>query len=352
MVKKRRKKSGKSTVIKILYIVAAIICILLVSAGIIYKRYMIDSFTKDTFWIYVDKNSKLEDILSDLGSKINKSDIIKFARIARINHYKPSDEPGAYRIEPGMGVFKTYRKLSNGNQTPIRFTFNNIRTTENLSERIGKTFMMQPEEIKNLLDNPEICKSYGFSTQTIPAMFIPDTYEVYWTIKPEKLLDRMYDEYMKFWNEDRKLKAAKIHLTPIEVSTLASIVEEETKNTAEMPIVAGVYINRLKAGMLLQADPTVKFALQDFSLRRILHQHLDTDSPYNTYKHSGLPPGPIRIPSKAAINSVLNYQPHNYVYMCAKDDLSGRHNFAETYAEHQQNAIRYQKALNERRIMK
>lgn len=181
-------------------------------------------------------------------------------------------------------------------------------------------------------------------------MFIPNTYEVYWDMNVEKLLKRMDKEHKAFWNQSRLAKAEEIGLSPLEVSILASIVEEETAVNDEKPTVAGLYINRLKRGIPLQADPTVKFAVGDFTLKRILHKHLETDSPYNTYKVAGLPPGPIRMPSIIGLNSVLNYQKHDYIYMCAKEDFSGRHNFATNLAQHNANARRYQNALNRRGI--
>ena len=186
----------------------------------------------------------------------------------------------------------------------------------------------------------------------MPCPFIPETYQVYWDISIEDFFARMKKEHNKFWNEDRRLKAKTIGMTPEEVCTLASIVEEETNNNDEKPMVAGLYINRLHTGMPLQADPTIKFALQDFSLRRITNQHLSIQSPYNTYLNTGLPPGPIRIPSPKGLDSVLNYVKHNYIYMCAKEDFSGTHNFASNYADHMVNARKYWKALNERKIFK
>ena len=192
----------------------------------------------------------------------------------------------------------------------------------------------------------------GYTKATMPCLFIPETYQVYWDISIEDFFARMKKEHNKFWNEDRRLKAKTIGMTPEEVCTLASIVEEETNNNDEKPMVAGLYINRLHTGMPLQADPTIKFALQDFSLRRITNQHLSIQSPYNTYLNTGLPPGPIRIPSPKGLDSVLNYVKHNYIYMCAKEDFSGTHNFASNYADHMVNARKYWKALNERKIFK
>ena len=204
----------------------------------------------------------------------------------------------------------------------------------------------------NLLTEKSILQEYNFTKQTLPALFIPNTYQVYWNISAKDFLNRMFKEYKRFWAEERQNKAKAIGLTPIEVSILASIVEEETNNKSEKPMVAGLYINRLKKGMPLQADPTVKFAWQDFTLRRITNKHLTIDSPYNTYKITGLPPGLIRIPSPEGIDAVLNYSKHNYLYMCAKEDFSGTHNFASTLSEHNRNARKYWDALNKRKIYK
>ena len=212
--------------------------------------------------------------------------------------------------------------------------------------------MIDSIDIANLLTEKSILQEYNFTKQTLPALFIPNTYQVYWNISAKDFLNRMFKEYKRFWTEERQNKAKAIGLTPIEVSILASIVEEETNNKSEKPMVAGLYINRLKKGMPLQADPTVKFAWQDFTLRRITNKHLTIDSPYNTYKITGLPPGPIRIPSPEGIDAVLNYSKHNYLYMCAKEDFSGTHNFASTLSEHNRNARKYWDALNKRKIYK
>ena len=212
--------------------------------------------------------------------------------------------------------------------------------------------MFGKENLLCLLNDSVYCDSLGFTPETINALFIPNTYEIYWNISADKFIRRMKREYDAFWTPERLKKAEEIGLTPVEASILASIVEEETAASDEYPIVAGLYINRLHAGIPLQADPTVKFAVGDFSLQRILFEHLEIDSPYNTYINTGLPPGPIRIPSKKGIDSVLNYTKHNYIYMCAKEDFSGTHNFASNYADHMANARKYWKALNERKIFK
>ena len=210
--------------------------------------------------------------------------------------------------------------------------------------------MADSASILQHLNDSAFLTKYELNPNTSVALFIPDTYEVFWDMAADELFERMKKEYDRFWNDERKEKAALIPMTEVEVSTLASIVEEETNSKSERPIVAGLYINRLKTDMPLQADPTVKFAYGDFSLRRITGTHLRTQSPYNTYKNKGLPPGPIRLATASGIDAVLNHEKHNYIFMCAKETLNGEHNFAATYAEHQVNARKYQKALDERKI--
>jgi UPF0755 protein len=260
--------------------------------------------------------------------------------------YPENMKTGRYEIRSGMSYLEVIRMLRNGQQTPIRLTFNNIRLKSDLVECIAQQVMFSQDDLLLLLNDPSTVASYGLDTTTILTLFIPNTYEIYWNISASKFLERMKKEYDRFWNPERIAKAQTLHLSPVEVSILASIVEEETAKQSEYPIVAGLYLNRLKKGMLLQADPTVKFAVGDVTLRWILYRHLEIDSPYNTYMYSGLPPGPIRIPSIQGIDSVLNYVEHDYLYMCAKGDSSGTHNYAATLAEHNRNVQHYRKAMN------
>lgn len=257
---------------------------------------------------------------------------------------------GRYEITPNMSNFELIRNLRSGRQTPVRLTFNNIRTKEQLASRLSTQLMTDSASIILLLNDNLFLSNYDVNSANAVSLFIPDTYEVFWDIKTDALFDRMKKEYDWFWTEERKRKAQDIGLTPLEVATLASIVEEETNQAFERPIVAGLYINRLRKGMLLQADPTVKFAVGDVGLRRILRIHLQTESPYNTYKYKGLPPGPIRIATGKGIDAVLNYEHHNYLFMCAKETLNGEHNFAETLQQHNINAKKYQQALNKLQI--
>ena len=238
--------------------------------------------------------------------------------------------------------------LRGGLQTPVKVTFNNMRDVKMLAGRISQQIEADSLSIVSLLSNSDSLNAMGFNAKTIPALFLPNTYEFYWNTTAGQFVDKMRREYDKFWNEERRNKAKAVGLTPVEVSTLASIVDKETNKTDEMARIAGVYLNRLRDGWLLQADPTLVFALGDFELKRVLNVHKEVESPYNTYKYPGLPPGPICIPSLAAINAVLSPEKHHYYYFCAKEDFSGYHNFAKTLAEHNKNAQKYQKELNKR----
>ena len=258
--------------------------------------------------------------------------------------------PGRYAVEHGDNILTLFRRLRNGQQEPINLTIPSVRTLDRLASYLGERLMLDSLTFERAFTDSTLCARWGYTCETLPALFIPNTYQVYWTITLDEFLSRMQRENKAFWNKEREQKARALNFTHEEVSTLASIIDEETANNGEKPMVAGMYIKRLEVGMPLQADPTVKFALGDFSLRRIWGHHLTVDSPYNTYKNEGLPPGPIRIPSVAGIDAVLNCVHHDYLYMCAKEDFSGTHNFAKTYPEHVQNARRYTKALNERNI--
>ena len=257
---------------------------------------------------------------------------------------------GCYRVAPGTKCLSLYRQLARGMQEPIQLVVPTSRTVDRLAAVLSQSLMVDSAEIASALTDSTYCAHRGYTTASIPALFIPNTYEVYWDTSVDKFVERMERENLRFWTAERKQKALAVGLTHEEVATLASIVDEETANDAEKPLIAGLYINRLRRGMPLQADPTVKFAVGDFSLRRILSKHLRMESPYNTYLHQGLPPGPIRIASIAGLEAVLNCAEHNYLYMCAKEDFSGTHNFAATLQEHYKNARRYVKALNERGI--
>ncbi len=256
-------------------------------------------------------------------------------------------KPGHYVLEKGMSRRAIRKMLERGLQTPVRLTFNNIRTLDRLAGALAR--QTEPDSLAWLamLEEGPLADSLGFAPHTFLAMFIPNSYEVYWNTTPRRLAERMKKEYDRFWTPERLAKAEALNLTPVEVSTLASIVYEETKMSDEMPRVAGVYLNRLRRGMPLQADPTVKFAVGDPTIRRVLNRHLTVDSPYNTYLHRGLPPGPIAMPSIRTIDAVLNPEKHDYLYFCAAPDFSGYHLFARNLAAHNRNAQAYARALNQ-----
>lgn len=252
---------------------------------------------------------------------------------------------GHYIIKQGQSVISVVRMFVLGEQAPVNLVIGEARTLPQLAGRLSKQIMADSTALLSALRNSELKAKYGYKKDSIIAMFVPNTYQVYWTITPEQLLERMNREYNAFWNRDREAKLAATKLTKYQAMTLASIVYEETKNRGEMPKIAGVYINRLRKKMPLQACPTVKYAMGDFTLTRILYKHLRYDSPFNTYRNAGLPPAPICIPSIAAIDAVLNYDKNNYLYFCAKPEFDGTHNFARTLREHNANSRRYNEAL-------
>ncbi len=340
--------NSKRIIISVLIVIAVIGSIFM---GSIYYIFFSPKFNIDkTVYIYIDRDDNIDSILNKITIAANPDDLYGFNYLSKKNNYAINIKTGKYEIKSDDNLRYLFRRLSKGYQTPINLTIPSVRTIDKLYKTLSKQLMVDSLELATAFSDSLLISQSGYNVQTLPALFIPNTYQVYWNISPDKLIERIIKENKKFWNADRLKKAEELKLTPIEVSTLASIVEEETANKLEKPMVAGLYLNRLKRGMLLQADPTVKFGLQDFTLRRILNKHLLVDSPYNTYKYAGLPPGPIRIPSIDGIESVLNYSHHNYLYMCAKEDFSGTHNFAENMAQHQINARKYQQALNKRNI--
>jgi UPF0755 protein len=335
---------------KILYIILAIV---IAGAGPAIYGYSVlnTGFDIDkTVYLYIDENRDYETLRQEVKDSAKVESVSNFDMLVSLLDYKSGIKTGRYAVKPGMNIYDLVKALRSGSQSPVKVKFNNIRTKDDLARRISGQLMMSKEALLDTLDDSAKCEELGFNTETVAAMFIPDTYEYYWDVSVEDFLRRMKKEYKTFWTESRLAKAKETGLTPVEVSTLASIVEEECMYTDEYPKVAGLYINRLRIGQELQADPTVKFAVGDFSLRRVLNVHTGINSPYNTYRKKGLPPGPIRIPSIKGIDSVLNYTKHDYFYMCAKDDFSGYHNFTTNHSDHLTNRALYIKALNARGI--
>ncbi len=339
------------------YLIAAAICLILVF-GLTYY-YFFTSFTtaKSTYYIYVDNDDTADSVVAKLTPIAVQHSLHGFTTLLRHSKYAEHIRTGRYAIKPGQGAFVVFRHLKNGVQAPVSLTIPSVRTMDRLASELSKKLMLDSTTILRALNNKKKCLKYGYNTYTIACMFIPNTYDIYWNINIDKLLDRMHKESNNFWNSSRKAKAKNLNLTENQVITLASIVDEETANNQEKPMIAGMYYNRLMVrtkeypeGMPLQADPTIKFAWKKFDLRRIYQNLLFIDSPYNTYKYPGLPPGPIRIPTIAGIDAVLNMVHHDYLYMCAKEDFSGTHNFARTYHEHLANASKYAAALDKHGI--
>lgn len=341
---------GKTTKVFLVSLLTGIIiggCL----AGAAYYLMLYPQFhPAETVHIYIDRDDTLDSVYHKLRTDGNPNHFEGFQWIAEYKKYGGRIRTGRYAIRPGDNSYRLYQRLANGTQTPTKLTISSVRTLDRLARSVGNQLMADSAEIASRLYDDMYIRSLGYDAQTFPALFVPNTYEVYWNMSVDEFFARMQQEHKRFWDKDRMAKAEALGMTAAEVATLASIVDEETNAKEEKATVAGLYINRLKKGMMLQADPTVKFALQDFGLRRILFKHLETDSPYNTYMHTGLPPGPIRIASIAGIDAVLNYEKHTYLYMTAKEDFSGRHNFATTLAQHNINARKYHEALNKRKI--
>lgn len=314
-----------------------------------YRAFFGSTFhIQDTVYLYIDEDDTADSVKAKIKATARPGISAGFSILSALGGY--TVERGRYGVGPDDNMFGLFRRLKQGRQTPVKLTLPSVRTMDRLAGALGKKLMMDSAAVAQSLTDSAFCRRFGYDTATIACLFVPDTYEVYWNVSLDNFMKRMQKEHDRFWNEERRRKAAEAGLTPEEVVTLASIVDEETANNGEKPMVAGMYINRLRIGMPLQADPTIKFALRDFSLRRIYHNHLNVESPYNTYRNAGLPPGPIRIPSVAGIDAVLDHVRHDYLYMCAKEDFSGTHNFARTYSEHLANAARYSAALNRRGI--
>lgn len=294
--------------------------------------------------LIIPNNATFKQVQDKLYEGNYVRDMISFSFLAKLMDYDELVKPGRYVLKANMNNLTAIRFLRSGRQEPVKITFNNVRLIRDLSEKIVRNTGLSAQEFEAAIIKFAMGNN-SFTKENVLCMFIPNTYEVYYNVSADRLIEKMYEEYTEFWNEERKQKASSIGLTPLEVSVLASIVQAETVKKDEAPIIAGLYINRLKQDIPLQADPTLVFAVGDFSIKRVLNEHKEVDSPYNTYKNAGLPPGPINLPEINSIDAVLNYKPSDYIYMCAKEDFSGYHNFTSSYKVHMQNANRYQKAL-------
>lgn len=340
-------------------IIIAVILIIFIIAGIeigrlyreIYGPNVKTPHRKD-FLLYIPTGSDYDNVINLLEANKIIKDRKTFEWAAKKKNYQVHVHPGCYKVRNNMSNNELINMLRSGLQEPVNLVINIARTNDDLAERVSTQIEAPKQEILRLLNDNQFLHSYGFDKQTVIGMFIPNTYEFWWNTDAESFFKRMYKEYDHFWNRERMGRAREINFKPNEVITLASIIVNETNKEDEYRRIAGVYINRLNQGILLQADPTVKFALGNFEKQRILNRDIQFDSPYNTYMYAGLPPGPISIPTVKAIDAVLRYEKHDYLYFCAKEDFSGYHNFARTIEQHSKNARLYQRELNRRKILK
>lgn len=304
-----------------------------------------------TGYFYIPTGATFEMVCAQLKEEGLVKNINTFIWVAEKKNYANHIYPGRYKIRNGMNNNELVNLLRSGEQDPVRISFRNIRTLEELAGKIASFIEADSTSLIQLFKNEEFIQSYGFNLQTVISVFIPNTYELYWNTGAETFFKRMAREYKIFWNENRQNKARRLNLSQTEVSTLASIVQaEQSIRPEERPIVAGLYINRMRKKMRLESDPTIIYAKKDFNIKRVLNEDRKIDSPYNTYMYGGLPPGPINIPDISSIDAVLNYEQHDYIFMCAKEDFSGYHNFSKTNAEHNVFAQRYREELNKRKI--
>lgn len=331
------------------YILFLLLAAAAVAGGLLFYPVFKNTETK---YLYVDS----DDTMDSLYAKVSSVEQVGFGMtgfklMSSLKHFT-QPRTGYYAIEPGTNEFTCVRHFANGLQTPINLTIPEVRTIEEMTQRVSAQLMISAQDLEAVLSDSTYMASLGYSKATLPCLFVPNTYEVYWNISAQDLVIRLNKEKEAFWNDERLSKAKAMDMTPEQIVTLASIVDSETSYGPEKPRIAGLYIHRMQVEMPLQSDPTVIYALGDFKIRRVSLEQTRYKSSYNTYMNQGLPPGPIRIPSIQGIDAVLNYEHNSYLYMCAKEDFSGSHNFTSSYKEHLENAHRYQRALNERNIKK
>lgn len=301
--------------------------------------------------LYIPKNADFKQVVDSLEKGQYLHDRLSFMFLSKLFKYRENVKPGRYEIKPNTSNLVLLKMLINGRQTPLKLTLVNIRTKDDLIRRIERKVNISEAQIRDTLNKTDfLMVNYGFNDTTIMTMFIPNTYEIYWTWSVEQILDYFHKEYNKFWNATRIARAKQIGLTPVQVTIMASIIEAETQRNEERPKIAGVYMNRYNAGQRLQADPTLVFATKDFNAKRINEYHRYFKSPYNTYRNKGLPPGPINLPSISSIDAVLNYEQHEFFFFCADPALSGYHLFSKNYDEHLGIARNYWKSLDKENI--
>ena len=346
--------AGRKSIIRFAWGIVAFMATIVVVLGVMVVRqaYMTNVVdpNADKDYLYIPTGSGFEDVIAILHKKNLLLNEKSFRWTAEQMKYDSHVLAGRYKLKPKMSNKELISLLRSGRQEAVKLTINNIRTKEQLAQQVSEQLEIKPAAILSMLNDTNYTRKLGFSTAAVLSMFLPNTYEVYWNTSAEKFLMRMKREYDKYWNQNRLQLAKKMNLSPVQVSILASIVQLESNKEDEKPIIAGVYLNRFRKDWKLEADPTLIYALGDFSVSRVLNAYKEIDSPYNTYRYKGLPPGPICLPTMSSLSAVLNSVPHSYMYFCAKDDFSGYHAFATTYSQHLVNARKFRMALDKRGI--
>lgn len=341
---------------KVILTIGILLVAVAISAFFALRRYTVSPVLnlqdRKVDYLYVPTGANYDDVKLLLNSKNLLADESALDLVAALMSYTANVKSGRYELTPNLSAYQLVSILRSGSQKPVNVTFNNVRSIQSLAGVVAKYIEPDSAELYQAMTSPDALEAWGLSPEHAPALFLPDSYQLWWNTAPCAFLQRMRKEYERFWTDERKHKADSLNLTPLQVSILASIVEEESNNPDDQRRIASVYINRLRINMPLQACPTVKFALGDFSIRRVTNADALVESPYNTYLHPGLPPGPIRITSKRVIDAVLNAADTDFLYFCARPDGSGLHDFARTLAQHQRNARNYHNALNQRKIFR
>jgi UPF0755 protein len=329
-------------------ILAILFLLIIAGAFIGWKIFGPTVHAPEKKYFYVRTGDTYDDVKKNLADDKIIGSEFWFNQAAKKLSYPVKVKAGRYEIKEGMSIFNLVRMLRSGNQSPVNLIITKLRTKEDLAQKISANFETDSLAVISLLNNNDSLKKYGLDSNTVMTAVIPNTYSILWNTPAGKIFKKLYSDYEKFWNEERRKKADALHMTPQQVYTMASIVEEETTKDADKGKIASVYINRIASGQRLEADPTIKFALRNFGLKRIRDSHklAAKDSPYNTYFNTGLPPGPICTPSSKTIDAVLNAPATNYLFFVAKPDWSGLSNFADNYTEHQMNARIYQHFLD------
>ena len=351
--KKKRKKTSsadqeKKKRMKWITVILSVVCFLAIAVLATWS-ILFSGMASSSAVVRIPSNASNEQLRDSIWKYLGEPYAKKVARLVGLRGTDLRQRHGAYLIEAGMSPFDAMRRLTSGPQEPLTITINGFRLLPVLEEKVSARFDFTQDSIAAALSDADLLKEYGLTPGQALALFLNDSYDFYWDASPSDIIKKVGTHYNEVWTAERKAKAKELGLTPADVMILASIVDEESNKLDEKGAIGRLYINRLQRGMRLEADPTVRYAGGDFTVKRITKPK-EIESPYNTYLHAGLPPGPIRTTSVETIDAILNSAPHNYIFMCAKEDFSGYHNFASTYSEHQANARRYKRELDRRGI--